>query len=96
MNTFLGHMSYNFLGNTSYTFVRKHILILFLGNMTYTFLGNTSYTFLGNTSYTFLGDMSLHKVSAGASAAVLDTNSNMKEGMYFKLSKLLIQNIIQT
>ena len=88
MNTFLGHMSYNFLGNTSYTFVRKHILILFLGNMTY--------TFLGNTSYTFLGDMSLHKVSAGASAAVLDTNSNMKEGMCFKLSKLLIQNITQT
>ena len=63
-----------FLGNMSY---------VFLGNMSYTFLGNMSYTFLGNMPYTFLGNMSLQEVSAGASAAVLDTNSNIKEGMYF-------------
>ena len=40
--------------------------------------------------------MSLHKVSAGASAAVSDTNNNIKEGMCFELSKLLIENVIQT
>ena len=67
----------------------------FLVNLSYTFLENMSYTFLGNMSYTFLGNMSLHKASAGASAAVLDTNSNIKEGMYFELSKQLIKSIIQ-
>ena len=40
--------------------------------------------------------MYLHEIAAGASAAVLDTNNNIKEDMSFELSKLLIEKIIQT
>ena len=79
----------------SYVFLRNMFYIS-LRNMSCTFLGNMSHVFQETCLILFLGNMSLHKVSAGASAAVSDTNNNIKEGMCFELSKLLIENVIQT
>ena len=88
-------MSYVFLGNMFYISLRN-MSCTFLGNMSYIFLGNMSHVFQETCLILFLGNMSLHKVSAGASAAVSDTNNNIKEGMCFELCKLLIEKIIQT